>query len=128
MASFDIDTLRLLQTVPEVRIRTEKHPDTAVITWVVAAGGEVYLRSVRGAKGRWYQDLKAGGPAFLEVQGRQIAVQAIPAGDAESIDRASRAYLTKYRSSPYAEPMVHAEVLPTTLRLEPRDTAPFSVP
>lgn len=120
MASFDTDTLRLLQTVPEVRIRTEKHPDTAVITWVVTAGDEVYLRSVRGAKGRWYQDLKAGGPALLEVQGRQIAVQAIPAGDAESIDRASREYLAKYRNSPYAEPMVRVEVLPTTLRLEPR--------
>jgi hypothetical protein len=51
MASFDTDTLRLLQTVSEVRIRTEKHPDTAVITWVVTAGDEVYLRSVRGAKG-----------------------------------------------------------------------------
>jgi hypothetical protein len=120
MPSFDTDTLRLLQTVQEVTIRTEKHPDTAVITWVVTAGDEVYLRSVRGAKGRWYQDLKAGGPALLEVQGRQIAVQAIPAGDAESIDRASRQYLTKYRSSPYAEPMVRAEVLSTTLRLEPR--------
>ena len=120
MASFDTDTLRLLQTVPEVRIRTEKHPDTAVITWVVTAEDGVYVRSVRGAKGRWYQDLKAGGPAMLEVQGRQIAVQAIPAADAQSIDCASREYLSKYRSSPYAEPMVRAEVLTTTLRLEPR--------
>jgi hypothetical protein len=57
---------------------------------------------------------------MLEVQGRQMAVQAIPAADAESVDRASQEYLTKYRSSPYAEPMVQAEVLPTTLRLEPR--------
>jgi hypothetical protein len=120
MASFDTDTLRLLETVREVRIRTEKHPDAAVITWVVTAADEVYVRSVRGAKGRWYQDLKTGGPALLVVQGRQIAVQAIPVDDVESIDRASREYLTKYRNSPYAEPMVRAEVLPTTLRLEPR--------
>jgi hypothetical protein len=47
-------------------------------------------------------------------------VRAVPAADATSIERASREYLSKYGSSPYAEPMVRSEVLPTTLRLEPR--------
>jgi hypothetical protein len=104
MAGFDTDTLRLLQTVPEVTIRTEKHPDTAVILWVVVAGDDVYVRSVRGTKGRWYQDLKAGGPATVELQGRRIPVQAIPATDASSVKHASGAYRTKYRGSPYASP------------------------
>ena len=40
--------------------------------------------------------------------------------DADSIARASREYLRKYQPSPYAQAMVRAEVLPTTLRLEPR--------
>lgn len=120
MAIFNDDILHLLRTTPEVRIRTEKHPDAAVIIWVVVAGDEVYVRSVRGTKGRWYQDLKAGGPATLEMQGQRIPVTAIPATDAASVDRASQEYLQKYRSSPYAEPMVRAEVLSTTLRLEPR--------
>jgi hypothetical protein len=47
-------------------------------------------------------------------------VQAIPASDPAAVARASREYLRKYQPSPYAPAMVKSEVLPTTLRLEPR--------
>jgi hypothetical protein len=120
MAKFDADTLRQLRDVREVAIRTEKHPDGAVVTWVVVADDEVFVRSVRGSKGRWYRDLATGGSATLDFAGRRLAVQALPASDADSIARASREYLRKYQLSPYAQAMVRAEVLPTTLRLEPR--------
>ena len=75
---------------------------------------------MRGAKGRWYRDLAAGGPATLELAGRRLAVQAIPASDPAAVGRASREYLRKYQPSRYAQAMVRPEVLPTTLRLEPR--------
>jgi hypothetical protein len=104
----------------EVAIRTEKHPDGAVVIWVVVADDEVFVRSVRGTKGRWYRDLATGGSATLEFAGRRLGVQALPASDADSIARASRDCLRKYQPSPYAQAMVRAEVLPTTLRLEPR--------
>jgi len=120
MSKFDADTLRALRDTEEVTIRTDKHPETAVVIWVVVADGEVFVRSARGAKGRWYRDLAAGGSATLEVAGRRLAVQATPATDQASISRASREYLSKYQSSPYAQSVVRAEVLPTTLRLEPR--------
>jgi hypothetical protein len=120
MAKFDEDTLRELRDFQEVTIQTEKHPDTAVIIWVVLADDEVFVRSVRGSRGRWYRDLATGGPATLEFAGRRLAVQAFPASDADSIARASREYLRKYQPSPYAQSIVRAEVLPTTLRLEPR--------
>ena len=120
MATFDADTLRDLRDLREVAIRTEKHPDDAVVIWVVMADDEVFLRSVRGSKGRWFRDLATGGSATLEFAGRRLAVQALPASDADSIARASREYLKKYQPSPYAQSMVRAEVLPTTLRLEPR--------
>lgn len=120
MARFDADTLRQLRDMREVAIRTGKRPDSAVVIWVVVEGEEVFVRSVQGARGRWYRDLAAGGPATLELAGRQLAVQAIPAGEPEAIALASREYLRKYQGSPYAEAMVRAEVLPTTLRLEPR--------
>lgn len=120
MANFDADTLRQLREVREVAIRTKKHPDTAVVIWAVVADDEVFVRSVRGPKGRWYRDLATCGPARLEYAGRELAVHAIPASDHDAIERASREYLRKYRPSPYAESMVRAEVLPTTLRLEPR--------
>ena len=78
------------------------------------------MRSWLGARGRWYKDLAAGGPATLEFAGRRLAVQAFPASDAASVDRASREILRKYQHSSHAQEMVRAEILPTTLRLEPR--------
>lgn len=120
MANFDTDTLRELRDVQEIAIRTEKHPNTAVVIWVVVADDEVFVRSVQGTKGRWYRDLAAGGPATLEFTGRRLAVQATPVTDPAVISRASREYLRKYQPSPYAQAMVKSEILSTTLRLEPR--------
>ena len=120
MSGFDSDVLGALRKVREVRIRTEKHPKTAVVIWIVVANDEVFVRSFRGARGRWYRDLAEGGPATLELGGRELMVQAEPAADAESVARVSSEFLAKYRSSSYAQAMVKPDALPTTLRLRPR--------
>ena len=125
MTNFDADILCELRDLQEVAIRTEKHPNTAVVIWVAVADEEVFVRSVRGTKGRWYRDLAAGGPATLEFAGRQLAVQAIAVSDPTAVARASQEYLQKYQPSPYAQAMVRSDVLPTTLRLEPRWPAAF---
>src|ERR1700730_4277634 len=78
MTNFDADTLRELRDVQEVAIRTEKHPKSAVVIWVVVAEDEVFVRSWRGAKGRWFRDLAAGGAATLEFAVRRLTVQALP--------------------------------------------------
>ena len=69
MAIFGTETLGKLRDRPEVVVRTEKHPDSAVTIWVVVSGSEVFVRSVRGPKGRWYRDLAGGAPATLELDG-----------------------------------------------------------
>jgi hypothetical protein len=120
MTNFDVETLRELRDVEEFAIRTEKHPKTAVVIWVAVAGDEVFVRSWRGTKGRWYRDLADGGPATLEFAGRKLAVQATPASSPAAIARASDGFLKKYQPNSHAEEMVRAEILPTTLRLEPR--------
>ena len=120
MPKFDAAILNELRDLHEVTIRTEKRPNSTVVIWVVVADDEVFVRSVRGGKGRWYRDLAVGGPATLEFAGRRLPVEAFPASDTDSIGVASREYLRKYHPSPYAQSMVRAEVLPTTLRLEPR--------
>ena len=120
MTNFDADILRELRDSQEVAIRTERHPNTAVVIWVAVPDDEVFVRSVRGTKGRWYRDLSAGGPATLEFARRQLAVQAIPVSDPAVVATASQEYLRKYQPSPYAQAMVRSDVLPTTLRLEPR--------
>src|ERR1700738_979735 len=96
MAKFDADTLRELRDVQEIAIRTEKHPKSAVVIWVVVADDEVFVRSWLGARGRGYRDLAAGGPGTLEFAGRRLAVQAIPAIPAsvpEAVARVSREFL-----------------------------------
>jgi hypothetical protein len=120
MMKFDADTLRALRDVQEPVIRTEKHPKSSVVIWVVVADDDVFARSWRGTAGRWFKDLASGGAATLEFAGRRLAVQAIPASDAASIARTSREILRKYRHSSHAQEMVRDEILPTTLRLEPR--------
>jgi hypothetical protein len=50
VTNFDADTLRELRHVREVAVRTEKHPKTAVVIWVVVADDEVFVRSWLGAK------------------------------------------------------------------------------
>jgi hypothetical protein len=123
MAEFDTAALEWLRDHKEVTIRTARHPDTAVIIWaVVAADDTVYVRSVKGAQGRWYRDLASDGRATLLVRDKSIPVQAIPAADDQSVASASAAFLTKYRGSSYVGSIVRAEVLSTTLRLEPRPT------
>jgi hypothetical protein len=119
MAKFDAQTLQELRDVRELRIRTAKHPKTAPVIWIVVADDEVFVRSWLGERGRWYRDLAAGGSAALEFAGRRLAVEALPAGDAASVARASAAFLHKYRPSTHAPEMVRAETLSTTLRLEP---------
>jgi hypothetical protein len=120
MATFDAETLSALRDVQQPRIRTDKHPKSAVVIWVVVENGDAFVRSWRGARGRWYQDLAAGGHATLEFAGRRLPVQAVPARDVASTERASREILRKYRHSSHAQEMVRAEIVPTTLRLEPR--------
>jgi hypothetical protein len=120
MANFDAEMLRELRDAREVAIRTDKHPKTGVVIWVIVVDDEVFVRSVYDTRGRWYRDLAAGGPAALEFAARRLPVRAVPESDPNAVDRASREYLRNYRPSPYAPAMVKADVLPTTLRLEPR--------
>ena len=120
MVRFNADTLHQLRAAREVSIRTEKHPNGAVVIWVVVADDQVFVRSWRGTKGRWYRDLAAGGPASVELGGRHLSVQAIPTTDATAIARVSEEFLRKYQPSTHSPEMVRIEILPTTLRLEPR--------
>ena len=57
-SSFDAETLSLLDETEEVYIETRRDadsPEHRTIIWVVVVEGEVFVRSVRGPKGRWYR-------------------------------------------------------------------------
>jgi hypothetical protein len=112
-----------LESVREVEIETrgaQTDPGRRTTIWVVVEDGEAYVRSYRGAAGRWYRELAANPLAVLHADGESIAVRALPAPDAESVERASAGYRRKYAGDPDLASMLRDEILPTTLRLEPR--------
>ena len=122
--SFDSDTLRLIDGAREVRIETSRDEDAPAhraTIWVVTVDGTVFVRSVRGGKGRWYREVSANPAAALHVGHDRIAVRAVPVTDEAKIGAVSEAYREKYgRTSPGStRAMVQPETLPTTLRLEP---------
>jgi hypothetical protein len=122
--SFDTETLHLLDETDEVRIETRRDADSPVhrtIVWVVIVEGEVFVRSVRGAKGRWYREISSNPEGALHVGERRIPVRATPATDETTVDAASEAYRNKYEEAwpgPTAA-MLRPDVLPTTLKLSP---------
>jgi len=117
--SFDKDTLAALHDAMEVRISVGSPTRKPVIIWVVVAGNEAFVRSVKGTEGHWYKTAAAAGHGTLEVGGRDLPIRLVPISDTAAIERASQAYLAKYSTSPYAQSMVRADVLATTLRVEP---------
>ena len=122
--SFDAETLRLLDETREVRIETRRDGDSPkhrTIIWVVVVEGEVFVRSVRGAKGRWYREISSNPEGALHVHNDRLTVRAAPATDEATVDAVSAAFRSKYQQSSPAstEAMVRPETLPTTLKLSP---------
>jgi len=123
-ASFDAETIDLLDETKEVRIETRRDdnsPEHRTVIWVVVVEGEVFVRSVRGSKGRWYREISSNPEGALHVEDDRIPVRAAPATDDTTVEAVSAAFRSKYqKSSPAStEAMVRPETLPTTLKLSP---------
>ena len=119
---FDDETLALLDAAEEVKIETRAADgrEHRTIIWVMVDGTDVYVRSVRGAAGRWYRELVASGEGALHVDPRRIAFRAVPAVDQRSIAACNEALRRKYEKIPGYDPMLEPHTLETTLRLLPR--------
>ena len=121
---FDPETLDLLDDTEEVRIETRRDENSPVhrtIVWVVVVGGEVFVRSVRGQKGRWYREISGNPAGALHAGDRRIPVRASPATETPKTQAVSEAIRSKYERDwpgPTAA-MLRADVLPTTLKLSP---------
>jgi hypothetical protein len=116
---FDQQALDALRDEDEVHIETSRGDEVhRTIIWVVVDDDEVFVRSVRGPRGRWYRELTHSGEGALFVDGRRIPVRAKVA-DADAIERCSGALRAKYRPGGSLNSMLRPETLPTTLLLEP---------
>jgi hypothetical protein len=105
----------------EVRIETRSATGEAhrTIIWIVERDGDVYVRSFKGPRGRWYREALADPSVAIHVLDRRVPATAQPATDAASVEACSEGLRAKYRRSQSLQAMLAPDVLPTTLRLVP---------
>lgn len=91
-----------------------------VIIWIVVVEDVPYVRSVRGAKGRWFREIMSRGEGAVHVGRRRIPVRATRITDPLENGRVSDAIQRKYvRPTASVRAMVRDEVLATTAKIEP---------
>ena len=116
------EQLTLLDETQEVHVRTHSGDDSKkTIIWIVVSDGEVYVRSVRGDDGNWYQRALADPRVEIIADGDVLEFIARPVERTAEISAVSNALRSKYSPGSSLDAMVRTEVLDTTLRLEPRD-------
>ena len=122
--TFDRQTLDLLDRAMEVDIETVRPDGTPTRTtiWLVVDGADVFARSWRGDRARWYQAaLDAPDQVVLHVGKAELPVRVVWQGDDDvAVARCSRALEAKYVGDPATQSMVRPAILGTTVRLEPR--------
>jgi hypothetical protein len=119
---FPPDELAVLSETEEVEIETRAATDAPVhrtIIWIVTDGSEAFVRSVRGARGRWYREAVAHPEVVIHAAGRRLAARAVPAADPRSIERTNQGLRGKYEGVSGFREMLEPDVFDTTLRLEP---------
>jgi hypothetical protein len=121
--SFPAEVLDRWRDEPEVRVETSAGPDAPVhrtIVWIVVDdAGRPFVRSVRGASGRWYREAIATGRGGIVARGDRVEVAFEPARDEERIGSCSAELARKYAGDPGTAPMLQSGVLDTTLELRP---------
>lgn len=86
--------------------------------WSVVVGDDLYVRAYNGRNSRWYQ------AALRQRAGRILAAGMTKEVGFEPVDGAindeiDNAYETKYRNSPYLQPMIAAGARSATIRITP---------
>lgn len=118
--TFGTDTLEMLDSTKEVHIETHEGSRTfRTIIWVMVDESEVFVRSVRGEEGKWYQRAQADPNVALLAGTDRIPAVAVLAPDPESVERVNRALRDKYSPGGSLDAMLRPEVLGTTMRLDP---------
>ena len=119
--TFEESDLAAMAAAKEVDIETRSRAGKAhrAIIWIVEHGGDVYVRSFRGPRGRWYREALADPDVAIHVDGRRVAAKALPATDPASVEACSEGLRAKYPRSQSLRAMLVDEVLPTTLKLVP---------
>jgi len=86
--------------------------------WVVAVGGELYVRSWKGDAGVWYRRARESGTGAVVAGSGEHAARFVPVADGELDAEVDREFLAKYGDSPYSRAMIEPPATGTTMRLD----------
>jgi len=89
--------------------------------WSVAVDNALYVRGYNGQKSRWYQAAVRQKAGRITAAGMTKEVMFEPVSGAVN-DRIDDAYRTKYRTSPYLNPMISSRARAATVKIMPRET------
>lgn len=118
--SLSTEDLESIARAREVVIETRSGDRVfRTVIWVVVDDEDVFVRSVRGEAGRWFQRALAQPEVALGVGADRFQFTATAADDPESVDRVSEGLRRKYSPGRSLDAMLRLEVLGTTLLLEP---------
>ena len=121
--AFRPQDLHDLDVADEVRIETRRDAKStrSTVIWIVVDKGEVFVRSVRGDRGRWYQEALATPEVRIDDAGRRLEARAVAANDPDSRRRVDAALKRKYPGRDDGlPPMLTPEAQAANLRLDPR--------
>ena len=103
--------LRQLAEVEQISIgftRPDRSTGSTPV-WVVQAGEEIFVRSIRGRRGGWYRRLRANPDGEVGDGAHTHPVRARPVEDAATMAAVTRADAAKYGDSPYVGSLLTEE-------------------
>jgi hypothetical protein len=105
----------------ELAPRSDAAPQEPVTIWVVRHGDNLYVRSMKGRRGLWYQRAQTRHQGNIRAGGVEKDVTFVDASH-ELDDQLDAAYWDKYLQygALYVDPIVSAEARATTIKLIPR--------
>jgi hypothetical protein len=111
-----------LDVAREIRIETRRKDGRirSTVIWIVVDGGEVFVRSVRGEAGKWYQEALEEPYVEVDDRGRRLEARAVPVRDPDSIRRIDEALKRKYAGDGGFDEMFQPAAVEANLRLDPR--------
>lgn len=120
MTDWTASELDTLDRIGEIRVAGRRDDDTLrplVIIWHVVVDGALYVRSVRGPDGKWYQGVmrRMEGAIAWDDQTRDVSY----VHDLEHEAAIDSAYFAKYGRGSSSQSLMSAEVKATTLRIDP---------
>jgi hypothetical protein len=124
MNGWTSDELDRIGSAEELELASAKGDGTLrnpVTIWVVRAGDDLHVRSVRGRTSKWFRGVEDRHEGRISAGGVDKDVLFVETNDAD--DEIDETYREKYGGrypASYVDPMVSTEVRATTLRLVAR--------